>query len=51
MTKAWVKSTEEDLHNSEKIRVSKIKAVQPEVLKVSDRLHQTQKKSPYVNLP
>jgi hypothetical protein len=48
MTKAWVKSTEEDLHNSEKIRVSKIEAVQLEVLKEADDLQQTQK-IPYVN--
>ena len=43
MTKARVKSIGEDLHNSEKIRVSKIEAVQPEELKVADDLHQTQK--------
>jgi hypothetical protein len=44
------KSIGEDLHNSEKTRVSKIEEVQPEALKVDDDLHQTQKKLPYVNL-
>jgi flagellar motor switch protein FliG len=43
MAKARARSIGEDLQNSEKIRISEIKAIQLEVLKVAYELHQTQK--------